>query len=290
MKDLDHAALMAKEAQIARDTLERYSGSSVDEFCSRILLTNFPKYVEYFAASRNIKVHAGSTFTVAHSPDEDITMLDCKVGSPVAALVVDLCSFLPVQEMLLLGMCGGLRQHYKAGDYFVPVAAIRGEGTSDYYFPPEVPAMANFLIQRGVTEVLQDRNINHHIGITYTTNIRMWEFNQAFRQRLRDLQPQAIEMECGTLFTAAYKYRLAVGALLLVSDLPFDIEGIKTKQSSKVMFERHMAEHVHLGLASLDHITKLLKAKAKGNAPRKGRYEAYLEAIASNSFITDQVK
>ena len=127
------------QTKIALETLERYSGSPAEKFCSNLIITNFPHYVDYFSKSRSVPVYEGSMFKVAHSTEEDISILDFKIGSPAAALVIDVCSFLNVNTSIFLGMCGGLRRRYKVGEYLVPVASIRGEGTSDYYFPPEVP-------------------------------------------------------------------------------------------------------------------------------------------------------
>jgi AMP nucleosidase len=262
------------EEKIARDTLERYSGSPVDDFQPYVLLTNFSKYVHYFAESRNLPIIEGSTFKVAHSPAEKISILDFKIGSPAAALVVDLCAFLPIRAALLLGMCGGLRRRYEVGEYFVPVASIRGEGTSDFYFPSEVPAMANFLVQKMVTNVLEETKAKYHIGITHTTNKRFWEFDQDFKSRLKATRAQSIEMECATLFMAGYSHRLALGALLLISDLPLNKEGIKTKKSSESVFANHTADHVEKGVLVMQALDTALKKEAKGifRGPRK-RFE-----------------
>lgn len=254
----------ALEERIARDTLERYSGSPVDDFQPYVLLTNFSKYVHYFAESRNLQVIEGSTFKVAHSPEEKISILDFKIGSPAAALVVDLCAFLPIRAALLLGMCGGLRRRYEVGDYFVPVASIRGEGTSDFYFPSEVPSLANFLVQKMVTNVLDEEHTRYHIGITHTTNKRFWEFDQDFKSRLKGTRAQSIEMECATLFMAGYSHRLAVGALLLISDLPLNNDGIKTKKSSENVFAKHTGDHVEKGVLVMKALDEALKKEAKG--------------------------
>lgn len=254
------------EEQIARDTLERYSGSLVSDFQPYLLLTNFPRYVTYFAESRGLQIIEGSMFKVAHSPDEKISILDFKIGSPAAALVIDLCANLPIKAALLLGMCGGLRKDYEVGDYFVPVASIRGEGTSDFYFPSEVPALANFLVQKMVTNVLENEGARYHIGITHTTNKRFWEFNKDFKARLENTRPQAIEMECATLFMASYSYKLALGALLLISDLPLAPEGrgIKTKKSSEQVYAQHTNEHVEKGVRIIHALEEALKGHAKG--------------------------
>ncbi len=253
-----------REEQFAHDTLERYSGCPVADFRSNLILTNFPRYVDYFAKSRGVPVIEGSMFKVAHSPQEDVSILDFKIGSPAAALVVDLCSFMPIKASVLLGMCGGLRRRYVPGDYLVPVASIRGEGTSDFYFPPDVPALANFLMQKAVTEVLEKHRSVYHIGITFTTNTRFWEFNEEFKNRLKASKAQAIEMECATLFTASYKRKFTLGALLLISDLPLNNDGIKTKKSSESIFEKHMADHVEKGVEILQVARVMQSQHVKG--------------------------
>lgn len=253
-----------QEEQIARDTLERYSGSEVKDFQPFLLLTNFPLYVQYFAKSRNIPIVEGSMFKVAHAPKEGISILDFKIGSPAAALVIDLLAHLPIKAALLLGMCGGLRRHYQVGNYFLPIAAIRGEGTSDFYFPSQVPALANFLVQKAATNIMQKEGIPYHVGITHTTNKRFWEFNKHFKKQLMETRPQAIEMECATLFMASYNYKLPLGALLLISDLPLTREGIKTKKSSASVYAKHTAEHVELGVTILNEVHDEIKKQAKG--------------------------
>lgn len=264
MSELFSEPLNQMEDQIAKDTLERYSGSTVDQFQPYLILTNFPAYVKYFAETRDLTITEGSMFKVAHNPKEGISFLDFKIGSPAAALVIDLIEHLPIRATLLLGMCGGLRKHYQVGEYFVPVASIRAEGTSDFYFPPEVPSMANFMVQKTLTNVLLEDDIPHHIGITWTTNKRFWEFNEPFKQQLKTTRPQAIEMECATLFTASYYYKLPLGALLLISDLPLAPDGIKTKKSSNSVLQNHMSKHVELGVKVLSKMDETMKANPKG--------------------------
>lgn len=253
------------EAHIARETLERYSGSEVSRFGSYLLLTNFSRYIRTFAEIYQVPLMEGSMFTAAHAPDLDISIVDFKLGSPAAALIVDLCSFLPkIKAALMLGMCGGLRRHYHVGDYFIPVASIRGDGTSDFYFPPEVPALGNFLMQKAASEILANENAPYHIGITHTTNIRFWEFNEAFIAKLKETKAQAIEMECATLFAAGYRRKLPIGGLLLISDLPLKREGIKTKESAKQIFDMYTSDHLQKGVNTLNVMKEMLKRKAKG--------------------------
>jgi AMP nucleosidase len=257
------------EKDMALQTLERYSGSKPDDFQENIIITNFPTYVQYFADARKIEIFEGSAFQVAHSREEKVSILDFKIGSPAAALVIDICSFLPnTKTAIFLGMCGGLRRRYRVGEYLVPVAAIRGEGTSDYYFPQEVPALANFLMQRAVTEVLEDQGSTYHIGITFTTNMRFWEFNEEFKNNLKASKAQGIEMECATLFTASYKRKFTLGVLLLISDLPLNQSGIKTKKSAEYVLENFTKDHVEKGIFILKRARELQKKYTKGSYKR----------------------
>ncbi|WP_348663220.1 AMP nucleosidase [Chlamydia vaughanii] len=256
------------EQKIAQDMLERYSGSTVEEFCPYLLLTNFSHYTNVFAEAYQVPIAQGSMFSAAHAPQINTSILDFKLGSPGAALTVDLCSFLPnVKAAVMLGMCGGLRSHYQVGDYFVPIASIRGDGTSDIYFPAEVPALANFIVQKTITEVLEEKDASYHIGITQTTNIRFWEFNKEFRKKLYENKAQTIEMECATLFSAGYRRNLPMGALLVISDLPLRKEGIKTKESGNFVLKTYTRDHIEAGIeviAKLDTVLKNRSIKSKG--------------------------
>ncbi|MDA8773507.1 AMP nucleosidase [Chlamydiia bacterium] len=253
-KDEFKQAKAMKEKDIAKSSIERYSGCSIDRFQPYLLLTNFPHYVDYFAKQYNGEVSEGSLFKVAHSSTYRVSIIDFKMGSPMASLVMDLFCHTNIKTMLMLGMCGGLRSKYIVGDFFVPFASIRADGTSDVYFPSEVPACATFDIQRKVMERLDKMKLKYHTGITYTTNTRFWEFNDEFKKRVIDCRAQAIEMECATLFIAGYRYKINIGSLLLVSDLPLENTGVKTQESAAKVFDEYANNHVDVGMEIMQHI------------------------------------
>ncbi|MEM8727871.1 MAG: AMP nucleosidase [Chlamydiota bacterium] len=252
------------EDEFARDTLERYSASPASKFQSNLLLTDSPRYVRCFAEKYGVAVYEGTLFNVAHHPTEELSILDFKTGLPAAALAVDLCSFLDVKAALFLGMCGGLRKRYKIGEYLVPVASIRADRTSDGYFPSEVPALSNFLMQKAVTDVLEKKHVDYHIGMTYTTSRRFWEHHEEFIAHLKTTRAQAIELECATLFTGSYKRRLTLGALLLISDLPLDRDRVRTKESSEKIFRNFMVDHLDKGIEAVKRGRKMQSRKMKG--------------------------
>lgn len=241
MKDADPKA-------IAISTLERYTGSEAVLFRPYILLTNFGKYIDHFETMSDHKKHVGSAMQSAHWPEENISIIDFGVGSPMAALVVELLSYITPRVVLMLGLCGGLSRKYHVGDYFNPVAAIRDEGTSDHFLPPRAPSLSSFEIQRFVVNELEKLNLTYHSGVIHTTNVRFWEFNDDFIVKLLAERCQAIDMECATLFTVGYARGVPMGALMLISDLPLQRGGIKTKESATAMFKQHTDSHIELGI------------------------------------------
>ena len=186
--------------RIGLSTLERYTGSNVAEFQPYVLLTNFHKYVDYFAELADVPVREGSVMRATHCPTRKITVVDYTLGSPAAALVVELLSFIKPTAVIMLGLCGGLRARYKVGDFFNPLAAIREEGTSNAFIPPQVPALSCFNVQRYIVDEIERRGLKYHSGIIHTTNVRFWEFNDDFKDMLKAERAHAIDMECATLF------------------------------------------------------------------------------------------
>ena len=259
-EDLEQINQLTRD-RVGVSTLERYTGSSVDEFQPYILLTNFKKYVDLFAGTCSHKMKQGSVMRSCHSSEEGISIIDYGVGSPVAALIIDLLSFITPSAVLMLGMCGGLKEQYEIGEFFNPVAAVREEGTSNAYMPPQCPSLSSFVIQRFVSEELERRNLLYHTGVIHTTNVRFWEFNEGFKAMLKEERVQAIDMECATLFTVGYARSVPVGALMLISDLPLKEGGVKTKESSREVFSKHTDLHIGVGVSVLKNIQSYEKDK-----------------------------
>jgi len=254
--DADEIGRLTRD-RVGIGTLERYTGSAARDFQPYVLLTNFQRYLGVFSERFDHRIRQGSVMRACHSPEARLSIVDMGVGSPLAALIVELLSFIRPRAVLMLGMCGGLRSSYKVGDFFNPVAAIRDEGTSDFFMPPQCPALASFPVQRQVAHALEERRLTYHTGVVHTTNVRFWEFDRAFRDRLRIERAQAIDMECATLFTVGYARQVALGALLLVSDLPLRKGGVKTKASARRVFEKYTALHIDAGIAVLETLQKM---------------------------------
>lgn len=242
--------------RIARDMLERYTGSSVKDFQSQIILTNFEYYIDRFMVRCGDKKTRGSAMSVVHSKRSGVSLVNFSIGSPTAALIMELLACLSPTAVLMLGLCGGLHRALKVGNFILPTAGIRDEGASRHYMPPQVPALPTFKIQKFVSQILVERGHDYRTGVVHTTDYRFWEFNDDFIVELRRERALAIDMECATLFIAGFACKVPIGALLLVSDVPFQRDGIKTKASAKSVFKSYTDEHLEIGIRSMSTIAE----------------------------------
>lgn len=259
-KDLD---LVAKENfdhekqtkdRITRDWLPRYTGMPLEAFGQYILLVNFSGYVRMFAERYGVEVF-GLERPMQAATADGITIINFGIGSPNAGLIVDLLEAIHPKAVLFLGKCGGLKTgKNQVGDLILPIAAVRGEGTSNDYLPEEVPALPAFALQKAVSTTIRDFESDYWTGVVYTTNKRVWEHREDFKQRLRDLRCIAIDMETATIFIAAFKNQMPAGALLLVSDMPMTQDGIKTEASDKVVTANYAELHLTVGVHSLKQL------------------------------------
>ncbi|HEX7370336.1 MAG TPA: AMP nucleosidase [Rhodanobacteraceae bacterium] len=241
---------MKDKQDIVCDWLPRYTGQGLEAFGEYVLLTNFIGYLETFCAL------TGATIVDRECPmpcatADGLTMIDFGMGSPNAATVIDLLSAVKPKAVLFLGKCGGLKEKNKLGDFILPIAAIRGEGTSDDYLPPKVPALPAFQLQRGVSTMIRDLGHDYWTGTVYTTNRRVWEFDETFKAYLRTLRCMAIDMETATIFAAGFTNRIPSGALLLVSDQPMVPAGVKTAESDAEVKLRYVETHIRIGIEAL---------------------------------------
>ena len=244
---------MKTKEEIVANWLPRYTGQSLDQFGQYILLTNFRNYVDCFAEWHNVPI-IGEERPMQCATADGITMINFGMGSANAATMIDLLTAINPKAVLFLGKCGGLKKKNKVGDLILPIAAIRGEGTSDDYMPAEVPALPSFALQKAISTTVREFDQDYWTGTVYTTNRRVWEHDEAFKIYLTELRAMAIDMETATIFTAAFKNEMSAGALLLVSDIPMIPEGVKTDASDKSVTQKYVDNHLKIGIASLKQL------------------------------------
>jgi len=184
----------------------------------------------------------------------DITIINFGMGSSNAATIMDLLGAVEPGAVLFLGKCGGLKKKNEIGDLILPIAAIRGDGTSNDYFPPEVPALPAFNLQKAVSTTIRDHNHDYWTGTVYTTNRRVWEYDEEFKEHLRKMRCMAIDMESATIFIVGFANAIPSGALLLVSDQPMIPDGIKTEEIDKLVTRDHVEDHLRIGIDSLNQL------------------------------------
>jgi len=238
---------------IVQNWLPRYTGLPLSKFGKYILLTNFQEYVNLFAKWHKVPV-VGTDKPMPNATAGNITIINFGMGSATAATVMDLLSALPPKAVLFLGKCGGIKHRAVLGDFILPIAAIRGEGASNDYFPPEVPALPAFALQKAISTTIRDHSRDYWTGTVYTTNRRVWEHDEAFKAYLKKIRVIAVDMETATIFMTGFFNETPTGALLLVSDQPMVPEGIKTAESDKKVSKTYVAEHLKIGIDALKQL------------------------------------
>jgi AMP nucleosidase len=241
---------MKTKEEIVKNWLPRYTGQELDKFGEYILLCNFSNYVKLFADMHGVPI-VGLDKPMQCATAEGITIINFGMGSPTAATMMDLLSAINPKAALFLGKCGGLKKKNNVGDLILPIAAIRGEGTSNDYFPPEVPAMPAFALQKAISTTIRDHSYDYWTGTVYTTNRRVWEHDDEFKEYLRKIRAMAIDMETATIFTVGFANKIPTGALLLVSDQPMVPEGVKTAEGDVAVTKNYVELHLKIGIDSL---------------------------------------
>lgn len=244
---------MKTREEIVQNWLPRYTGMALEDFGEFILLTNFDLYINRFAEKFGVEVVGGDR-PMPNATANNITIINFGMGSANAATVMDLLSAIDPKAVLFLGKCGGLKKKNEIGDLILPIAAIRGDGTSNDYFPPEVPALPAFNLQKAVSTTIRDHNLDYWTGTVYSTNRRVWEHDEEFKEYLRQIRCMAIDMETATIFTVGFYNGIPAGALLLVTDQPMIPEGIKTEESDRLVNQDFVAIHLEIGIDSLNQL------------------------------------
>jgi len=244
------SGLKTKEA-IVDNWLPRYTGRPLTDFTGYIILTNFSKYLQMFSEWHDNAPIMGLDKPMQSVSANGITIINFGMGSALAATVMDLLTAIHPKAAIFLGKCGGLKKKNNVGDLILPIAAIRGEGTSNDYMPAEVPALPSFALQKAISTTIRDHGRDYWTGTCYTTNRRVWEHDKDFKKYLKTLRAMAIDMETATIFTTGFANKIPTGAILLVSDQPMIPEGVKTAESDSKVTEQYVETHLRVGIDSL---------------------------------------
>jgi AMP nucleosidase len=246
---------LKSKAEIVKNWLPRYTGRPLEGFSKYILLTNFSKYLQMFSEWNDNAPIMGIDKPMQSVTANGITIINFGMGSPLAATMMDLLTAVSPKAVLFLGKCGGLKKKNQLGDLILPIAAIRGEGTSNDYLPAEVPALPSFALQKAISTTIRDHSRDYWTGTCYTTNRRVWEHDKEFKKYLKTLRAMAVDMETATIFTTGFANKIPTGALLLVSDQPMIPEGVKTAESDSNVTNVYVETHLKIGIDSLKQLS-----------------------------------
>jgi AMP nucleosidase len=247
---------METKLEIAKNWLPRYTGMPLDKFGDYILITNFKDYVEKFAERFSVEIYGEGRAMQAATNNDGLTIINYGIGSPNAATIMDLLVAVQPKGVLFLGKCGGLKDSSEIGNFILPIGAIRGDGTSNDYFPPEVPALPSFKLHKFVSDIIIEKESSYRTGVIFTTNRRVWEHDKQFKKRLKLTTAIGVDMETATVFTVGHYNEIARGALLLVSDVPVTPDGVKTEESDKVVTKKWVDLHLEIGIKAMTEIGK----------------------------------
>lgn len=244
---------MKTKEEIIENWLPRYTGQALKDFGQYIILTNFNQYLELFAEWNSVPI-IGQDHPMPCATAGEITIINFSMGSANAATIMDLLGAIHPKAVLFLGKCGGLKKKNNVGDLILPIAAIRGEGTSNDYLPIEVPALPAFSLQKAISTTIRDHGLDYWTGTVYTTNRRVWEHDDKFKEYLIETRSMAVDMETATIFTVGFVNEIPTGALLLVSDQPMVPEGVKTSESDRRVNQRYVRNHLKVGIDALQQL------------------------------------
>lgn|GEM_PF-90163 len=257
-----------QKRKIAVDMLERYTGHNIEEFQHQIILTNFHYYTQRFNSLLDDHHYTqGSAFKASSSRKAKVTIVEFGIGSAMAALVMELVAVVEPKAVLFLGMCGAVHKSLKVGDFILPIGAIRAESVSQHFMPPQVPALPTFKVQKFASQILVENGLDYRTGMVHSTDLRFWEFDENFKNKLYEERVIAVEMECAALFITGFASKVSNGAVLLVSDCPLKRGGIKTKRSANSVFKKYTDFHIELGIEIMTDIAD------QGDAIRHYRWD-----------------
>lgn len=234
---------------LSLNRLEHYTGTAAKNFQRNILFTNYDMHVDVFkdffpdcVAPEN-KVQMPAYHHVL--PDnKGYSLVNIGVGPSNAKTISDHVAVLRPDAIIMVGHCGGLRNHQDIGDFVLATGFMREDGVLDEILPLNIPITPNHLLNVYLKEVLDKYERNYRLGTVYTTANRNWEFiKRRTVEQIHMSRSIAIDMESATVATNGYRYRIPFATLLCISDKP--LHG-KPKLSGEAQTFYENSKELHL--------------------------------------------
>jgi AMP nucleosidase len=239
---------------LSLDRLRHYTGSPPETFEPYIIFTNYAMHIEAFVERfphATGPVPHDVQMPAWHAPSDDgagITMVNIGVGPANAKTLTDHLAVLRPDAMLMIGHCGGLRNHQEIGDFVLATGYLRADRILDAMLPTDVPVTPNPRLNRYLLDALEEHHARYRMGTVYTTADRNWELNQHDAlAAMRVSRSVAVDMESATIAANGFRYRIPNATLLCVSDKP--LHGVpKLTVAAQHFYESSRRDHLAVAI------------------------------------------
>ncbi len=245
------------------DRLQHYTGTPAESFQRYVLLTNYSWHVDEFrrALTNCTGPDApGRQMPAWHHqlPDRaGLTMINIGVGPSNAKTITDHLAVLRPDLVLMIGHCGGLRNHQDIGDLVLATGYMRDDRVLDDVLPLSVPIVSNYTLNRLLLDEVAARDLRSRMGIVFTTANRNWELQlSAVADRLRLSRALAVDMESATVATNGFRYRVPTATLLAVSDKPLHASP-KLSADAQAFYQATRRQHVEIAISVAAKVRQL---------------------------------
>ncbi|HMY11715.1 MAG TPA: AMP nucleosidase [Turneriella sp.] len=250
----------AERIELSLNRLTHYTSTQAESFQRYILFTNYRMHVDAFLSLYPDCIkpsNPGAQMAAYHHvlPDHaGITLINIGVGPANAKTITDHVAVLRPDLMIMVGHCGGLRNHQDIGDYVLASAYMRADRVMEEVLPNEIPVIPNFLINSYLRRELAERKIPYRMGTVYTTDNRNWEFNQRRTiDAMKMSRSIAVDMESATIAANGYRYRIPHATLLCVSDKPLHGRP-KLSNEAQAFYANSKERHLEVAIKTVEAI------------------------------------
>jgi AMP nucleosidase len=245
---------------LSLDRLAHYTGTPAESFQRHVVFTNYAIHVESFLErfpDAEGPVRAGVQMPAWHhrtDAGDGVSLVNIGVGPANAKTITDHVAVLRPDTMIMIGHCGGLRNHQRKGDFVLATAYQRGDHVLDEVLPADVPVIPNHRLNSFLLDALTAAGADYRLGVVHTTDNRDWEFNQTVTlASMRASRSVAVDMESATIAANGFRYRIPHATLLCVSDKPLH-GSPKLSGGAQEFYENSKRAHLALALAALDRV------------------------------------
>ena len=155
---------------------------------------------------------------------EKVSVTSTGIGGPSTAIAVEELVAIGADTFIRVGTCGGINLKVIGGDCVVATGAVRFEGTSREYAPPEFPAVADFAVATALVEAARALNLRYHAGVVQCKDSFYGQHSPG-RMPVADMLHErweawkrlgvlASEMEAAALYTVAAALGVRAGTVL----------------------------------------------------------------------------